>query len=46
MADTMIQAKEMDVSITNRNYIPVGVNSTNEGVKANSTVRVKSTGKM
>ena len=28
------------------NYIPVGVNSTNEGVKVNSTVRVKSTGKM
>ena len=28
------------------NYIPVRVNSTIEGVKVNSTVRVKSTGKM
>ncbi len=28
------------------NYIPEGENSTIEGVKVNSTVRVKSTGKM
>ena len=32
-------------SFHNSNYIPEGENSTIEGVKVNSTVRVKSTGK-
>ena len=32
-------------SFHNSNYIPEGENSTIEGVKVNSTVRVKTTGK-